>query len=72
MEEELYRWLDDDSGQMICKLAHESDEDSKDVKAGTMIKDKYRKLVTDRIEVLQVWEKTFKTLLNKREERKGR
>ena len=38
MEEELYRWLDDDSGQkMICKLTHESDEDSKDVKAGTMI-----------------------------------
>ena len=70
MEEELYRRLYDDSGQnMICKLAHESDEDSKDVKSRTMIKDKYRKIVTDRKEVLHVWEENFKTLLNNREER---
>ena len=65
IEEELYRWPNDDSGQkMICKLAHESDEDSKDVNAGTMIKTS-----TDRKEMLQVWEDNFNTLLNKREER---
>ena len=37
-------------------MAHERDEDNKDVKAGTMIKDKNGKLVTDRNEVLHVWE----------------
>ena len=40
MEEELYRNLDKDSRKkMICKVARERDEDSKDVKAGTVIKD---------------------------------
>ena len=39
------------------------------MKSRTMIKDKYRKIVTDMKEVLQVWQENFKTLLNKREER---
>ena len=46
MEEELCRKLDEDSGKkIIYKMAHERDEDSKDVKAGTVIKDRNRKLV---------------------------
>ena len=47
MEEELYRKLDDDSGKkIIYKMAREMGEDSKDVKAGTVIKHKNGKLVT--------------------------
>ena len=68
MEEELYRKLDEDSGKkMISKMAHEMDEDSKDVKAGTVIKHKCGKLVTERSEVLQVWDEYFKTLFNQTE-----
>ena len=43
---------------MICWMARERNEDSKDVKAGTTIKDKNGKLVTDRKEMLQVWRNT--------------
>ena len=33
-------------------MAHERDEDNKDVSAGTVVKDKNRKLVTDKKEML--------------------
>lgn len=57
MEEELYRKHDKDSGKkMIYMMAHERDEDSKDVKVGSVIEDKNGKLVTAMKEVLQVWE----------------
>ena len=40
MEQDLYRNLDEDSRKkMLYKVARERDEDSKDVKAGTVIKD---------------------------------
>ena len=45
MEEELYRKLDEDCGKkLIYKMAQESDEDSKDVQTGSVIKDKNGKL----------------------------
>ena len=50
-------------------MGRQRDEDSKDVKVGTVIKHNLNgKLVTDRYKVLQVWE-YFKTLLNQREKR---
>ena len=51
----------------IYKTAQERDEDSKDVKTGSVIKDKNGKLDTDRKDVLRVWEEYFKELLNGRE-----
>ena len=53
--------------KLIYKMARERDEDSKDVKTGSVIKDKNGKLVTDRKDVLKVWEEYFKELLNQRE-----
>ena len=51
--------FNDDSGKtMIYKMVCESGEDSKDVKAGTVIKGKNVKLLID-------WEEYFKTLLNR-------
>jgi len=50
---------------MIYWMARERDEDSKDVKAGTT----NGKLVTDRKEMLQVWEEYFNTLMNQWEKR---
>ena len=48
-------------------MAQERDENSKDVKSGSVIIDKNGKLLTDRKYVLQVWEEYFKELLNQRE-----
>ena len=71
MEEELYRELDEDCGKkLIYKMTQESDEDSKDVKTGSVIKDKNGKLATDRKYGLKVWEEYFKELLNQRENNK--
>ena len=42
---------------------------SKDVKGGTVISNKNGKQVTDRKEMLRVWEEYFNTLLNQREKR---
>ena len=54
MEEELYRKLDEECRKkLIYKTAQERDEDSKDVKTGSVIKDKN---VTDRKDVRKVWE----------------
>ena len=53
MEEELFRKLDEDCRKkLIYKMAQERDEDSKDVKTGSVITDKYEKLVTVRKGVL--------------------
>ena len=61
MEEELYRKLDEER-RLIYKLAGERGEDSKDVKTGSVLKDK-----KDREYVLQIWEEYLKELLNHRE-----
>ena len=66
MEEELYRKLDEGCGKkLIYKMARKRDEDSKGYK--NWITDKNGKLVTDRKDVLKVWEEYFKELLNQRE-----
>ena len=49
---------------MICKMAQDRDKNSKDVKGGTVIKDRKGKLVTEQEAVLKVWESYFKELLN--------
>ena len=68
MEEELYRKLDKDCRKkLIYKMAHERDEDSKGRKNWISNQRKNGKLVTDRKDVLQVWEDYFKELLNQRE-----
>ena len=60
MEEELYRQSDEVCGKnLIYKMAQKRDEDSKGLKTGSVIKDKNGKLVTDRKDVLQVWEDYF-------------
>ena len=65
MEADLYTKLDDDAGQkMIYKMARHRNENSKDVKGGTCIKDRNGKLVTNREEVLKVWEGHYSELLN--------
>ena len=48
---------------MIYKKARDRDENSKDVKGGTVIKDRNGKLVTEQEAVLKVWESYFKALL---------
>ena len=54
MEDELYKKyrLQKEIDIYIYKMAQERDEDSKDVKTGSVIKDKNRKLVTDCINAL--------------------
>ena len=52
----------DEERRLIYKVARERDEDSKDVKTGSVIKDK-----KDREYVLQIWEEYLKELLNHRE-----
>ena len=49
---------------MIYKMARDRDENSKDVKGGTVMKDRNGKLVTEQEAVLKVWESYFKELLN--------
>ena len=66
MEADTYSKLDEDGGtMMIYKMARDRDENFKDVKGGTVIKDRNGKLVTQQEEVLNVWESYFKELLNK-------
>ena len=65
MEADVYSKLDEDGGKkMIYKMAQDRDENSKDVKGGTVIKDRNGKLVTEQEAVLKVWESYFKELLN--------
>ena len=65
MEVDLYTKLDEDAGKkMIYKMARHRNENSKDVKGGTFIKDRNGKLVTNREEVLNVWEGHYSELLN--------
>ena len=71
MEEELYKKLDEDGGKrMLYKMAQDRNEESEDVKRGSVIKDKNGTLITDHNAVLHVWETYFKELLNKTEEGK--
>ena len=49
---------------MIYKMARHRNEYSKDVKGGTFIKDRNGKLMTNREEVLKVWEGHYSGLLN--------
>ena len=47
MEADVYSKLDEDGGKkMIYKMARDRDENSKDMKGGTVIKDRNGKLVT--------------------------
>jgi len=48
---------------MMYKMVRERDEDSTDVKAGTVVKDKNRKQVSYRNEVVQLCEEYFMALL---------
>ena len=65
MEADVYSKLDEDGGKkMIYKMARDRDENSKDVKGGTVVKDRNGKLVTEQEAVLKVWESYFKELLN--------
>ena len=60
-----YSKLDEDGGKkMIYKMARDRDENSKDVKHGTVIKDRNGKLVTEQEAVLKFLESYFKELLN--------
>ena len=64
-EADVYSKLDEDGGKkMINKLARDRDYSSKDVKGGTVMKDRNGKLVTEQEAVLKVWESYFKELLN--------
>ena len=57
--------LDEDGGKrMIYKMARDRNEKSKDVKRGSVIKDKNGTLITYHNEVLHVWETYFKEMLN--------
>ena len=48
MEADVYSKLDEDGGKkMIYKMARDRDENSKDVKGGTVMKDRNGKLVTE-------------------------
>ena len=58
---EAYNKLVEDGGKnMIYKMARDRDENSKDVKGGTVIKDRNGKLVTEQEAVLKFWESYFK------------
>ena len=67
MEADVYSKLDEDGGKkMIYKMARDRDENSKDVKGGTVMKDRNGKLVTEQEAVLKVWESYFKLLNQER------
>ena len=54
MEADVYSKLDEDGGKkMIYKMARDGDQNSKDVKGGTVIKDRNGKLVTEKEAVLK-------------------
>ena len=66
MEADVCTKLDEDAGKkMIYKMARHRNEYSKDVKRGTFIKNRNGKLVTNRQEVLKVWEGHYSELLNR-------
>ena len=65
MEADVYSKLDEDGRKkIIYKMARDRDENSKDVKGGTVMKDINGKLVTEQEAVLKVWKSYFKELLN--------
>ena len=65
MEEELYRKLDGYFGKkMILKMTRDRNEDGRDVKRSTVIKDNNGRLITESKEVLRIWAVNFKELLN--------
>ena len=65
METDVYSKLDEDGGKtMIYKMSRDRDENSKDVKGGTVMKDRNGKLVIEQEAVLKVLESYFKELLN--------
>ena len=65
MEDNIYKQLDEDGGRkLIYKMARDRKEEGVDVKGGRVIKDQDGKLVTDREEVLRIWESYFRELLN--------
>ena len=65
MEADVHSKLEEEDGRkMIYKIARYRDDNSKDVKDGTVIKDRNGKLVTEQEAVLKVWESYFKELLN--------
>ena len=65
MGEDVYSKLDEDGGKKtIYKMARGWDDNSKDVKDGTVINDIDGKLLTEQEAVLKVWESFFKELLN--------
>ena len=49
---------------MIFKLAKQKEEDSRDMKGGSILKDSEGKLVSERKKVLTIWKKYFSGLLN--------
>ena len=64
-EADVYTKLDEDAGKkMMYKMAGHRNEYIKDVKGGTFIKDRNGKLVTNREEVLKLWEGHYSELLN--------
>ena len=65
MEADLYTKLEEDTGKkIIYTMARHRNEYSKDVKGGTFIKDRNGKLVTNREEMLKVWEGHYSELLD--------
>ena len=48
---------------MIFKLAKQKEEDSRDMKGGSILKDSEGKLVSERKKVLTIWKKYFSGLL---------
>ena len=65
MEENVYSKLDEDGGKkMIYKMARDRDENCKNVKGGTMIKDINGKLFTKQEAMLKFWESYFHELRN--------
>ena len=68
IEEELCRKLDEDCGKkLIYKMARERNGESKDVKTGSVIKNKNGEPVMERKYALQIWEDYFKETLSQRE-----
>ena len=65
IEADVYSKQDEDGGKkMIYKMARDRNENSKDVKGGTVMKDRNGKLVTEQEAVLKVWVSYFRELLN--------
>ena len=54
---------------MIYKSTRERNEDSRDVKAGTVINDKNRNVAIVMKKISRIWEEYIKTILRQRENR---